>query len=299
MVDIAQRQRTTFPSSNILTDVLRRSTAQNAGAFGSGNMTPSEIRQDAINRGQQAGLPNRISFAGESGRDILNPNEMRVNAPSYEDWKEQAQRKIWMDRMYQQPDNPYYGQDAGITNRNLGGARVMNATSYLDPTADDYFLREFGHYLKRFLPGYDPEGDEFRQKKYREDNPIYDPNNPNHFMMEEEPEYIADLPISDVPFIPLNPERSNKEYSKFQVNANEALERENIQNAYNDFKMMGKNPMFFETSATSPNLIDAFKEYDMYEPGMDLMSLPYDADMSPSITMDEIMKFANTPRYNI
>jgi len=82
--------------------------------------------------------------------------------------------------------------DAGITNRNLGGAKVMNATNYLDPTADDYFLREFGQYMKRYMPGYDKESDEFRQKQYRdsildeEENPIYDPENPNHFMVPED-----------------------------------------------------------------------------------------------------------------
>ena len=275
MVDVAQRQRATFPDAReqyiadegfqrtVVDPLVRRSQDQISSYEGTG-ITP-QVFPDYVTQN-----PNAF--------DMMN-NYKLPGKGSY-------------------MGSPMF-LDAGITNRNLGGAKVMNATNYLDLAADDYFLREFGHYLKRFLPGYDPEGDEFRQKKYREDNPVYDPNNPNHFMMEEEPEYIADLPISDVPFIPLNPERSNKEYSKFQVNANEALERENIQNAYNDFKMMGKDPMFFETSATSPNLIDAFKEHDMYEPGMDLMSLPYDADMSPSITMDEIMKFANTPRYNI
>ena len=56
----------------------------------------------------------------------------------------------------------------GITNRNLGGAKVMNATNYLDPTADDYFLREFGQYMKRYMPGYDKESDYYRQKQYRD-----------------------------------------------------------------------------------------------------------------------------------
>jgi len=58
--------------------------------------------------------------------------------------------------------------DAGITNRNLGGAKVMNATNYLDPAADDYFLREFGQYMKRYMPGYDKESDYYRQKQYRD-----------------------------------------------------------------------------------------------------------------------------------
>jgi hypothetical protein len=85
---------------------------QTAGLYG-GRRTPDDIRQDAINWGREAGLGNRISFAGERGRDILNPNEMRVNAPSVEHWKEQAKRKMMMDRMYQglDEDNPYYSQD--------------------------------------------------------------------------------------------------------------------------------------------------------------------------------------------
>ena len=67
-----------------------------------GRPTPEDIRQDAINWGQQAGLGNRISFAGERGRDILNPNEMRVNAPSVSDWKQMARRKMHMDLMKKQ-----------------------------------------------------------------------------------------------------------------------------------------------------------------------------------------------------
>ena len=84
--------------------------AAQAGAYG-GRRAPYDIRQESINWGREAGLGNRISFAGERGRDILNPNEMRVNAPSVEGWKAMAQRKMWMDRMYQGEDNPYYGQD--------------------------------------------------------------------------------------------------------------------------------------------------------------------------------------------
>ena len=62
-----------------------------------GRPTPEDIRQDAINWGQQAGLGNRISFAGEGGRDILNPNEMRMNAPSISDWKQMARQKMHYD----------------------------------------------------------------------------------------------------------------------------------------------------------------------------------------------------------
>jgi len=147
-------------------DKLNQITA-NAQAAQMGNWnwkhTPSQIRQDAINWGQKAGLPNRISFAGESGRDILNPNEMRVNAPSYRDWKSMAQRKMIMDRRYQGEDNPYYEIPAANQ-----GYKVMNAASPFDFSADDNWLRQFGQYMKRYLPGYDPEADEYRQKKYRE-----------------------------------------------------------------------------------------------------------------------------------
>ena len=96
--------------TGVLEKLFELLVPQMAGLYG-GRRTPGDIRQDAINWGQQAGLENRISFAGEGGRDILNPNEMRVNAPSYEDWKSMAQRKMMTDRMYQQPDKPYYDQD--------------------------------------------------------------------------------------------------------------------------------------------------------------------------------------------
>ena len=48
------------------------------------------------------------------------------------------------------------------------GGQVIPATSYIDPTADDYFLRELGQYMKRYMPGYDKESDEYRQEKNRE-----------------------------------------------------------------------------------------------------------------------------------
>ena len=96
--------------TGVLEKLFELLVPQMAGLYG-GRRTPGDIRQDAINWGQQAGLENRISFAGEGGRDILNPNEMRVNAPSYEDWKSMAQRKMMTDRMSQQPDKPYYDQD--------------------------------------------------------------------------------------------------------------------------------------------------------------------------------------------
>ena len=88
------------------------------------------------------------------------------------------------------------------------GGQVIPATS-IDPTADDYFLKEFYKYMKRYLPGYDKEQDYYRQRKNRErmkrealkeekyqgydpespppseKYPTYDPDNPNHFMVPE------------------------------------------------------------------------------------------------------------------
>ena len=90
------------------------------------------------------------------------------------------------------------------------GGQVMPATS-IDPTADDYFLKEFYKYMKRYLPGYDKEQDYYRQRKNRErmkreapkeekyqgydpespppseKYPTYDPDNPNHFMLPSTP----------------------------------------------------------------------------------------------------------------
>ena len=95
-------------------------------------------------------------------------------------------------------------EDYGYEN----GGEVIPAAS-IDPTADDYFLKEFYKYMKRYLPGYDKEQDYYRQRKNRErmkreapkeekyqgydpdstppseKNPAYDPDNPNHFMVPE------------------------------------------------------------------------------------------------------------------
>ncbi len=162
MVDIAQRQRATFPDAReqyiadegfqrtVVDPLVRRSQDQISSYEGTG-ITP-QVFPDYVTQN-----PNAF--------DMMN-NYKLPGKGSY-------------------MGSPMF-LDAGITNRNLGGAKVMNATNYLDPTADDYFLREFGQYMKRFLPGYDPEADEYRQEQFRqENNPVYDPNNLNHFMMEE------------------------------------------------------------------------------------------------------------------
>mgnify|MGYP003133651514 CR=1 FL=1 len=72
-----------------------------------------------------------------------------------------------------------------------GGDVNSEGTSYIDPTADNYFLRQFGQYLKRFLPRYDPEQDEYRHKKNREKKQgyenggeVYDPYNPGPMTAE-------------------------------------------------------------------------------------------------------------------
>jgi hypothetical protein len=56
---------------------------------------------------------------------------------------------------------------------------VTPATSYLDPTADDYFLREL--YNKYFNP-VDPENEGLPMDEFQE----YDPNNPNMFMLPDD-----------------------------------------------------------------------------------------------------------------
>jgi len=92
---------------------------------------------------------------------------------------------------------------------------------------------------------------------------------------------------------------ADRAFSKYQVMANEALERKNIEDAYNNLRMYGKNPMFFETRVTPSSLIEGFKKHDMYNPSMDLMSLPYDADMTPSFTYEDVERAMNMPRIEV
>ena len=171
--------------------------SQRAGAYGSGT-SPNNIRQGSINLGQQAGLGNRISFAGESGRDILNPNEMKVNAPSVEGWEQEAQRKIMMDRM-DQGNGPMYGRSetSGLEKflnpiQNAGqGLMDLLGSGYnkLDEILDFKGMKEqIPYLLDNFIPGYEPpEGyyDDDYDGEPMEEYPRYDPNNPNHFMAPE------------------------------------------------------------------------------------------------------------------
>jgi hypothetical protein len=77
------------------------------------------------------------------------------------------------------------GNNKGIQTALNNKYEVTPATSYGDYTADDYFLREFGQYMKRFLPGYDQESDEFRQKQFRE-NQEEENTNPDFIFQEDE-----------------------------------------------------------------------------------------------------------------
>jgi len=56
---------------------------------------------------------------------------------------------------------------------------VTPATSYLDPTADDYFLREL---YNDFFNPVDPENEGLPMDEFQE----YDPNNPNMFMLPDD-----------------------------------------------------------------------------------------------------------------
>ena len=89
-------------------------------------------------------------------------------------------------------------QISGITNPNLNGYKVMNAS---DPTGNDGWIDRLGRWL--FNDPYDKESDESlyqgtEEDKLEEDEfPTYDPNNPDHFMMP--PEGLPDdFPFEDI-----------------------------------------------------------------------------------------------------
>jgi len=86
------------------------------------------------------------------------------------------------------------GNNKGIQAALNNKYKLMNATSYMDPTADDYFLREFGQYMKRFLPGYDAEQDEFRQEQFRDS--LEEENTTPDFIFQED-ETGLPLPIME------------------------------------------------------------------------------------------------------
>jgi hypothetical protein len=91
-----------------------------------------------------------------------------LNRGEYYD-RMKGQERNWMDVLKEDvrhrlgiSNEP--GMEAGITNPNLGGAKVWNASG---PT-------DWLNYLKRYLPGYDPEQDVRRHEQYQEQNPDLD-----------------------------------------------------------------------------------------------------------------------------
>ena len=212
MVDVAQRQRATFPERGIVTlDNAIDTAAKYRSDYDRSNTeyTRFHARNDPTAQlAEQAAYanPRRMNptFVNARSPRVFRNTQYSPNYPGdkyttqfivgssggrgleslprgeyYNRMKDEYD--FFMDEMYK----PDVRRDMGLEPYDENNVEAIPATNYLDPTADDYFLREFGHYLKRFLPGYDPEGDEFRQKKYREDNPVYDPNNPNMFMLPE------------------------------------------------------------------------------------------------------------------
>ena len=89
---------------------------------------------------------------------------------------------------------------------------------------------------------------------------------------------------------------ADREYSKFQVRANEAREREDIESAYRNLKLVGKNPMFFETMVSPPWMDELFENEEFAnDPSFDLMSIPFDADMTPSFDAEDVEYWMNNP----
>tara|TARA_Y100000310_G_scaffold301325_1_gene337718 strand:- start:59 stop:892 length:834 start_codon:yes stop_codon:yes gene_type:complete len=89
---------------------------------------------------------------------------------------------------------------------------------------------------------------------------------------------------------------ADREYSKFQVRANEVGERRDIENLYRGLKLRGKNPMFFETMTPPPELTEVFSEEEIKDNFTnELLSMPFDADMTPSFNMEDIEEWMDNP----
>jgi len=79
---------------------------------------------------------------------------------------------------------------------------VEPATSYLDPTADDYFLREL---YNKFVNPVDPENEGLPMDEFQNYEGLppgdgfesYDPNNPNMFMLPEGMD-LDDMPMEEI-----------------------------------------------------------------------------------------------------
>ena len=204
MVDVAQRQRTTFPTLDNAVDAVAKYRSDYDRANTEYNRFHARSDPTAQLAEQAAyAAPSRMNPTFVNAR---NPRVFRNTqySPNYPGDKyttqftvgssggtgglESLPRGEYYNRMKDMYDflmNEMYKPDVR-RDMNLepypdeNNVEAIPATSYLDPTADDYFLREFGQYMKRFLPGYDQEQDEFRY-------------NPPTEYVEPEPELQANL----------------------------------------------------------------------------------------------------------
>ena len=200
MVDVAQRQRTTFPTLDNAVDAVAKYRSDYDRANTEYNRFHARSDPTAQLAEQAAYAdPSRMNptFVNARNPEVYRNTQYSPNYPGNKyttrftvgssggtGGLESLPRGEYYNRMKDTYDflmNEMYKPDV---RRDMGlepyfdenNVEAIPATSYLDPTADDYFLREFGQYMKRFLPGYDREQDEFR----------YNPPT----------EYVEELPIS-------------------------------------------------------------------------------------------------------
>ena len=143
------------------------------------------------------------------------------------------------------------------------GGQVMPATSYMDPTADDYFLRELGQYLKRFLPNYDPEQDEYRHKKNREKS-----------KNRESAEYAAGGPIE------ITEEMTMKEMGDRQMGEQGATQ-----------SPMSPPPMTKPFGATRENVAEQLEAYRNAPVHVDPPNIGFFGEQIPAPLFDRAMKY--------
>jgi hypothetical protein len=153
------------------------------------------------------------------------------------------------------------------------GGQVMPATSYMDPTADDYFLRELGQYLKRFLPNYDPEQDEYRHKKNREKSKaeiIHE-----EVMKKNKPvEYAAGGPIE------ITEEMTMKEMGDRQMGEQGATQ-----------SPMSPPPMTKPFGATRENVAEQLEAYRNAPVHVDPPNIGFFGEQIPAPLFDRAMKY--------
>ena len=122
--------------------------------------------------------PQNLNIDPEASKWNYNKAQVNMNEPiarellreSYRMDQEQGKQNWFQDTIPTYDPNTWIvnsfnrGQPvmkAGITNPNLGGAKVWNASG---PT-------DWLNYLKRFTPWYDPEQDSWRHEQYQKENP--------------------------------------------------------------------------------------------------------------------------------